>query len=55
MTCVAGDLKAGDLGLAAVPGREPEFRLGLDLSVKYAKALGCKRWEPDGFKTGLQT
>ncbi|KAE8293859.1 putative hydroxypyruvate isomerase [Larimichthys crocea] len=38
-----GDAKAGDLGLGAVPGREAEFRQGLDLSLKYARALGCKR------------
>lgn len=41
--CVAGDIKAGDLGLGAVPGREAEFREGLDLSLKYARALDCKR------------
>ncbi|KAG7514377.1 hypothetical protein JOB18_031902 [Solea senegalensis] len=38
-----GNLKAGDLGLAAVPGRETEFRQGLDVAVNYAKALDCKR------------
>ncbi|XP_034036642.1 putative hydroxypyruvate isomerase isoform X4 [Thalassophryne amazonica] len=38
-----GDVKAGDLGLAAVPGREAEFRRGLDLALKYAKALDCRR------------
>ncbi|XP_075901816.1 putative hydroxypyruvate isomerase [Nelusetta ayraudi] len=38
-----GDVKAGDLGLGALPGREAEFRQGLDLALKYAKALGCQR------------
>ncbi|CAL8256028.1 unnamed protein product [Merluccius merluccius] len=38
-----GDLKAGDLGLGAVPGREAEFRSGLQLALKYATALDCKR------------
>lgn len=38
-----GDLKNGDLGLGAVPGREQEFRRGLDLAVEYAKALDCSR------------
>ncbi|XP_072246298.1 putative hydroxypyruvate isomerase [Leuresthes tenuis] len=38
-----GDVKAGDLGLGAVPGREAEFRQGLDLALKYAKALKCNR------------
>ncbi|XP_028667326.1 putative hydroxypyruvate isomerase [Erpetoichthys calabaricus] len=38
-----GDTKNGDLGLGAVPGRQQEFRDGLDLAVKYAKALNCSR------------
>lgn len=38
-----GDLKKGELGLAAVPGREQEFRQGLDQAVRYANALDCKR------------
>ncbi|XP_048056134.1 putative hydroxypyruvate isomerase isoform X1 [Megalobrama amblycephala] len=38
-----GDLNAGDLGLGAVPGREQEFRQGLDLAVRFAKALDCRR------------
>ncbi|XP_024114588.1 putative hydroxypyruvate isomerase isoform X2 [Oryzias melastigma] len=38
-----GDLKAGDLGLGAVPGREAEFRRGLEQTVDFAKALNCKR------------
>ncbi|XP_056133118.1 putative hydroxypyruvate isomerase [Lampris incognitus] len=39
----SGDVKAGDLGLGAVPGREAEFKRGLDLAVQYARALNCKR------------
>lgn len=42
-TCV-GDMKGGDLGLGAVPGREQEFRKGLELAVQYAKALDCRRY-----------
>ncbi|TRZ02063.1 hypothetical protein DNTS_016331 [Danionella cerebrum] len=38
-----GDMSAGDLGLGAVPGREQEFRMGLDQAVNFAKALNCKR------------
>ncbi|KAK9520010.1 hypothetical protein VZT92_022697 [Zoarces viviparus] len=38
-----GNVKGGDLGLGAVPGREAEFRQGLDLALKYARALHCKR------------
>ncbi|XP_069378747.1 putative hydroxypyruvate isomerase isoform X2 [Paralichthys olivaceus] len=38
-----GDVKAGDLGLGSVPGREAEFRQGLVMAIEYAKALDCKR------------
>ncbi|XP_026851727.2 putative hydroxypyruvate isomerase [Electrophorus electricus] len=38
-----GDLKHGELGLGAVPGRELEFRQGLTQAIHYAKALDCKR------------
>jgi len=37
----AGDWAAGDRGLAAVPGREDEFRAGVDLAIDYARELGC--------------
>jgi len=37
-----GDWNAGDRGLAAVPGREAEFRGGLPKAVEYAQALGCE-------------
>ncbi len=36
-----GDWSAGDRGLAAVPGREAEFRAGLPRAVEYAEALDC--------------
>lgn len=38
-----GDLGNGDRGLGAVPGREADFRRGLELAMKYAKALDCSR------------
>jgi hydroxypyruvate isomerase len=38
-----GDLKSGDLGLAAQPGREADFKQGLETSIQYANALNCKR------------
>ncbi|XP_053491883.1 putative hydroxypyruvate isomerase isoform X1 [Ictalurus furcatus] len=38
-----GDVKNGELGLGAVPGREQDFRQGLAQAVQYAKALDCKR------------
>ena len=34
-----GDVAAGELGLAGVPGREDEFRRHLDQAVEYATAL----------------
>nr|XP_014351125.1 PREDICTED: putative hydroxypyruvate isomerase [Latimeria chalumnae] len=36
-------MSKGEMGLGAVPGREVEFRDGLDLAVKYAKTLNCER------------
>jgi len=36
-----GDWDAGDRGLAALPGREAEFRASLAPVVDYAGALGC--------------
>lgn len=38
-----GDLKKGENGMAAIPGRETEFSDNFNLAVKYAKALNCKR------------
>ena len=35
-----GDWEAGERGLAAVPGREGEFRAGVDRALEYARALG---------------
>jgi hydroxypyruvate isomerase len=34
---------AGDRGMACVPGREREFRNGIDLALDYAQALDCPR------------
>ena len=38
-----GDWNAGERGLAALPGRETEFRAAVKLAGKYAEALGCKQ------------
>ncbi|XP_061680668.1 putative hydroxypyruvate isomerase isoform X2 [Syngnathoides biaculeatus] len=38
-----GDVTAGELGLAALPGREKDFERGLSEAVRYAAALDCKR------------
>ena len=35
----AGDWAAGDRGIAVIPGREAEFREGIDLALRYADAL----------------
>ncbi|KAG7176575.1 hydroxypyruvate isomerase-like [Homarus americanus] len=38
-----GDLQAGELGFAAVPGQETRFRESLERSISFAKALGCHK------------
>jgi hydroxypyruvate isomerase len=38
-----GDFAKGERGLAALPGREAEFRAGLQTALDYAEALGCRR------------
>lgn len=37
-----GDWAAGERGMAAIPGREAEFRANVDVALRYARALGCK-------------
>ena len=36
-----GDWDAGERGLAALPGREAEFRASVDTALAYARALRC--------------
>ncbi|XP_067846126.1 putative hydroxypyruvate isomerase isoform X2 [Heptranchias perlo] len=38
-----GNKERGELGLGAVPMQQAEFQTGLDLAVKYAKTVDCKR------------
>lgn len=38
-----GNWANGDRGLAAVPGREAEFRASVDDALRHADALGCRR------------
>src|SRR6187402_2676071 len=38
-----GDWDAGERGLACLPGREAEFRIGFAQALDYAQALGCPR------------
>ncbi len=38
-----GDWAAGERGLACLPGREQEFRDGLDKALAYAQVLQCPR------------
>jgi hydroxypyruvate isomerase len=38
-----GDWTAGERGIAALPGREAEFRAGVARGLEYARALGTKR------------
>jgi len=39
----AGDLAVGERGIACLPGREAEFRAGVERAIEYAKAAGCPR------------
>jgi hydroxypyruvate isomerase len=39
----AGDRASGELGLAALPGREEEFRESFRRAIAYARALACPR------------
>ncbi|MDJ0610705.1 MAG: TIM barrel protein [Kiloniellales bacterium] len=39
----AGDLAAGEAGTAGLPGREAEFREGVEEAVAYCRALDCRR------------
>jgi len=38
-----GDWDAGERGLACLPGREVQFRAGIDAALDYAAALECPR------------
>lgn len=39
----AGDWDKGDRGLAALPGREDDFRDGIERAIDYARAFDCPR------------
>lgn len=39
----AGDWRAGERGIACLPGRVDEFRAGVERAVEYARSLGCRR------------
>jgi len=39
----AGDWDAGERGIACLPGRQAEFRAGVEKALAYADALGCTR------------
>jgi hydroxypyruvate isomerase len=39
----AGDAAKGDRGIACLPGREREFREGVERGIAYARAAGCPR------------
>lgn len=41
LTAPPGDWAAGERGLAALPGRDSEFRDALDLALDYAEFLDC--------------
>lgn len=39
----AGHAASGELGIACLPGREQEFRAGVERALDYARAFGCPR------------
>lgn len=39
----AGDWAKGERGIACLPDRTEEFRLGVDTAIEYAHVLGCKQ------------
>ncbi|WP_068088063.1 hydroxypyruvate isomerase [Polycladidibacter stylochi] len=39
----AGDFASGERGIACLPDRVEEFRVGVDKAIEYAKTLGCKQ------------
>ncbi|MFZ1446069.1 MAG: 2-oxo-tetronate isomerase [Candidatus Dechloromonas phosphoritropha] len=39
----AGDWAGGERGIAVLPERVDEFRVGVDRAIKYGTALGCKQ------------
>ncbi len=39
----AGDWAGGERGIACLPGREAEFRAGVDTALRYAQELGCRQ------------
>lgn len=40
---LTGDVTKGELGHAAIPGKENEFKQSLKTTIEYAKALGAKK------------
>ena len=38
-----GDWAGGERGIACLPGREDEFRAGVEQAIRYARALGCRQ------------
>ncbi len=38
-----GDWDAGERGIACLPDRIDEFRIGIDRAIEYAQALGCRQ------------
>jgi len=39
----AGDRGKGDRGIGCLPGRDAEFREGVEKGIEYSRALGCKQ------------
>lgn len=42
LNCHTGDVTKGELGFAAIPGEEENFKKSVEKTIEYAKALDCK-------------
>lgn len=40
---ILGDVTKRELGFAAIPGKEMEFKNSIELTITYAKALKCSK------------
>lgn len=42
--CVKGDVTKRELGFAAIPGKEEDFKKSIEMTIDYAKALNCPKF-----------
>ena len=58
LNTVRGDVKAGENGLAALPGRQADARAAIDQAIAYGRAIGARNvhvmagWPQERLPTG---